>query len=251
MELHSPTERVIKIVDYISSRNDQGVTLSEIYKSLYIPKTTVFNIVNTLVTSGIVEEIGTDVKRFRLGFQAFVIAKRYVEKMSVIDIAQGILEEVSNLTSLTAFIAKQDKGRVFYIHKYEPANAIKTIANIGSSNYVHSTSLGKAYLMTLDDDELRKTLDMLDYKRITSKTITCKDELYKDILSSKQRGYAIDDEENVDGLMCFGAPLYNQLGEYEASISISGLFKANGSSELYGKLIKQAAEKISGQLGYR
>ena len=249
--MHSPTERVIRIVDYISSFTDKGVPLSEIVKELDIPKTTVFNIVNELLTHGVIEETGTTIKKYRLGFQAFVIAKRYVEKMSVIDISHPILKELSDLTNLTSFISKQDKGKVFYIHKYEPENAKKTIANIGSSNHVHSTSLGKAYLMTLTKDQLLEEVESLEYVPFTEKTILDKETLVEDIKLSRRRGFSLDNEENVDGLMCFGAPIFNEFGEYEASISISGLFKANGSTDLYGKLIKQAAKKISSQLGYR
>ena len=251
MELHSPTERVIRIVDYISSCNDKGATLSEIYKTLDIPKTTVFNIVNTLLVHQVIEEVGLEVKRYTLGFQAFVIAKRYVEKMSLIDIAKPILEEVSNLTSLTSFIAKQDKGRVFYIFKFQPENAKKTTANVGSADDVYSTSLGKAYLMTLTDEQLKDELATYTYRQKTRYTVSSKDELYKKVLQSKEKGYAFDNEENVEGLICFGAPILNQSGEFVASVSISGRFTSHGSTELYGKLIKQAAEKISAQLGYK
>ena len=251
MHEHSPTIRVIKIVDYISSFTDKGVALSNIVNRLDIPKTTVFHIVNTLVAEGIIEETGDNVKKYRLGFQAFVIAKRYVEKMTLIDIARPILKDVSELTNLTSFIAKEDKGKIFYLFKYEPEKAKKTMANIGSTNPIHSTALGKAYLMTLSDEELRGEINRLSFDQKTSHTIVNKQKLFDELEKAQKQGFVVDDEETHEGLICFGAPIVNQRGEYEASISISGMFDRLDSKALYGKLIKQAAIKIMEQLGYQ
>lgn len=247
---HSPTLRVIRIVDFISTYTDKGVPLRDIVKKLDIPKTTVFNILNTLVKEGVIEETGETVKRYRLGFQSFVIAKRYVEKMTSIDIASPILKELSDITNLTSFIAKQDKSSVFYIYKYRPENAKKTTANIGMSNYINTTALGKAYLLTLSNADLDEKLDHIEYGINTDQSITTKAELYKHIQDARRRGYAVDIEETFEGLHCFGAPIYNESGEYEASISISGYIADLSTIGLYGKLIKQAANKISTQLGY-
>lgn len=248
---HAPTLRVIMIVDYISSFDDNGVSLSDIYKNLDIPKTTVFNIINTLVSHGVIEETGSSIKKYKIGFQSYVLAKRYLEKMTLIQIAEPILKELSDITKLTSFVAKQDKSKVFYMFKYEPKDAYRTLANIGSTSNINSTSLGKAYLMTLSDEELKEKLQKIDYVKETEKTLITSEELYKEIIKSKKQGYSIDDEENMDGLVCFGAPIKNEYGEYEASISISGLFQTSDSKELYGRLIKQAAEKISQLIGYR
>lgn len=248
---HSPTLRVIKIVDYISTFTDKGVSLSNIVKNLDIPKTTVFNILNTLVSEEVIEETKGNIKHYRLGFQAFVIAKRYVEKMTLIDIAKPILKELSDLTNLTSFIAKQDKSRIFYVYKYEPALAKRTFANIGSANYVNSTALGKAYLISLSNQALKQKIDSLEFFQATKKSIIDKDEMFSQIVEARKQGFTIDEEESYEGLFCFGAPIYNQYGEYEASISISGVFDKLDSKDLYGKLIKQAADKISLQLGYQ
>jgi DNA-binding IclR family transcriptional regulator len=74
--------------------------------------------------------------------------------------------------------------------------------------------------------------------------------MFEHIQTIRKKGYTIDEEESYDGLICFGAPILNQNGEYEASISISGEVKDVESKDLYGKLVKQAAERISSQLGY-
>lgn len=251
MTYHSPTLRVIRIVDYISSYTDKGVILSDIVNDLNIPKTTVFNIVNTLVSEGVIEETGDTVKKYRLGFQSFVISKRYVEKMTVIDIARPILEELSEITQMTTFIAKQDKSKIFYLFKYVPTGASTTLANVGSDNYINATSLGKAYLLSLDNKELKEKIAELDCVQVTEHSITDPTDLYNHIQEYRSKGYTIDDEENHPQLVCFGAPVYNEKGEYEMSISISGQFEFLENKGLYGKLIKQAARRISEQLGYR
>lgn len=251
MKNHSPTLRVVQIVDYISSCTDKGVFLSDIVNDLEIPKTTVFNIVNTLVGEGIIEETRDAFKKYRLGFQAFVISKRYVEKMTAIDSARPILEELSEITQMTSFIAKQDKSKIFYLYKYVPAGASSTPANVGNDNNINTTSLGKAYLLTLNNKELKEKINEMECVQLTEHSIVDKQELYKHIVQYRSKGYSIDEEENHPQLICFGAPVYNTRGEYEMSISISGQFKFIENKGLYGKLVKQAARRISEQLGYR
>lgn len=248
---HSPTLRTIRIVDYISSFTDRGVVLSDIVKDLDIPKTTVFNILNTLVEEEVIEEIKEAVRRYRLGFQAFVIAKRYVEKMTLIDLATPILQELSYLTNLTSFIAKQDKSRIFYVFKCEAENAKRTSVNISSSNPMNTTSLGKAYLITLEDQTLKKKLETLEFFKLTDKSMIDKHQFYYHIVDARKNGFTIDHEETTEGLVCFGAPVFNQHGDYEASISISGSMIDSQTKDLYGKLIKKAADRISQQLGYK
>jgi len=248
---HAPTLRVVMIVDYISSFDDKGVALSDIVKHLDIPKTTVFNILNTLVDTEVIEETGTNIKKYRLGFQAYVLAKRYVEKMTLIQIADPIMKELSALTELTTFIAKQDKSKIFYIYKHEAVISYRTLANVGSANYINTTALGKAYLMTLTDDKLTEKLDEITYQKNTEKTIMKPEIMKIEIHQSQSRGFAIDNEEHDTGLVCLGAPIYNELGQYEASISMSGSTQILESIDLYGRLLKQAAEKISTLLGYR
>jgi len=69
--------------------------------------------------------------------------------------------------------------------------------------------LGKAVLAQLEDAEMSSFFKSLQLKKLTPKTICTKEELLKDLKLTKNRGYSINDEEYIQGLICIGAPLIN------------------------------------------
>ncbi len=251
MNNHSPTIRVVKILDLVSQHNQDGLKLSEIVSMLDIPKTTVFNIVNTLVKEEILEEQGDIVKVYHLGFKAFMIGNKYSENVDIVNISGPWLKELSEQTKMTSFIAKYDHLKMVYIFKYEPRGALITTANIGSKNYLHCSALGKAYLSTLDDETLNHVCNQLTYKKLTKNTIVHKEDLIKEIKKVKTNGYSIDNREIEDHMICFGAPVYNHLGEFEASVSLTALYNEKIDTKRCGQHIKQVANKISAKLGYQ
>ena len=248
MNNHEPTLRVVRILDLVSYYSEKGLSLKEIMDKLEMPKTTVYNILSTLVDQGVLDEVDEGFKKYKLGLSAYIIASRYIEKLDIIAVADNILKDLSDVTGLTSFVGKVDNKNIYYLFKYVPNGAKLTKAEVNSTNFIHSTSLGKAYLMTLNNGDLSNVIERLDYNSFTEFTIKNKEALRKDIIEAKQKGYSIDNEETEKDLICYGAPIIDKNGKFIASISISGLQKKDDTSPLYGKLIKQAAEKISEQL---
>jgi IclR family pca regulon transcriptional regulator len=64
-------------------------------------------------------------------------------------------------------------------------------------------------MANLDVEELNAFMKSLRLTKLTPKTITKKEELLKDLKTTKNRGYSINNEEYLLGLVCIGAPLIN------------------------------------------
>ena len=62
----------------------------------------------------------------------------------------------------------------------------------------------------------------------------------------------MDEEENNLGVRCVAAPVFNTLGEVEASVGVTGTIAqlARGSVPKVAELVREAARKISQQMGY-
>ena len=243
---HEPTMRVIKIIDLVSFNSDRGITIKEMMEKLDMPKTTVFNIVRTLVMEKMLKEVKDhNVIKYQLGFYTYVMASRYAEKLDVLKMAAPILKDLSDVTGLTSFVGKVNDQNIYYLYKYEPKDALPTKSLVNNANYIHSTALGKAYLSTLNDKELNKIVQTIDYHISTKFSIKDSKALLEDIKETKIHGYSIDKEETDIGLICYGAPIIDNQGQFIASISLSGIKTPKDMSDLYGKLVKQAADKIS------
>ena len=74
---------------------------------------------------------------------------------------------------------------------------------------LYARAMGKAILAQLDPIELSNLLAEIQIKKLTANTLFDKEEILKDIELTRNRGYSINNEEYVEGLICIGAPLMN------------------------------------------
>ena len=78
-------------------------------------------------------------------------------------------------------------------------------------------------LAFLPEERAKTIIDEIQFKQYTKKTITDKGELYRELGKISERGYAVDDEEYLEGSVCFAFPLFNEKSEIVAAMSVSGL----------------------------
>jgi IclR family pca regulon transcriptional regulator len=74
---------------------------------------------------------------------------------------------------------------------------------------LYARAMGKAILANLDPADLTNILAEIQIKKLTPSTLLDKEDILKDIELTRNRGYSINNEEYVEGLICIGAPLMN------------------------------------------
>ena len=127
-------------------------------------------------------------------------------------------------------------------------------SRIGMRNYAHSCAVGKVLLAFLPDSEVEGIIAQKGLPRLTKHTIVRPRELKQHLAHVRTQGYAVDDEENEEGIRCVAAPVRNDRGEVVAAISISGPSVRLTEERVHGKLKKQgmkSALEISEKLGYK
>lgn len=249
MKINRTAYRTIEILELLSM-NPRGLTLKEIISSLEIPRTSVFDILQSLIAKRMVVELNGDSKKYSIGLRAFEIGMSYLQNTNIIDVIKPILEEIAETTNRTAFFGVMDNNMVTYVYKYEPTNVIVTTSHIGTKNGLHCTSLGKAILSGLDEEALLSVAKEIEYTKNTEHTITCRKELLKEIDAVRERGYAIDKREIEEHILCFAAPVFDYDGNTIGAISLSGIYSEDIDFEKVGNKVKEAANKISKRLGY-
>jgi DNA-binding IclR family transcriptional regulator len=115
---------------------------------------------------------------------------------------------------------------------------------------LHSTSIGKAILAQLRDDEVTSITSRTGLERRTQHTITDAGALLSHLAGVRRRGYSVDDEENEGGIRCVGAPVFDHTGAVMGGISVSGLsFEIAPDDEALGTEVLTAARDVSLALG--
>jgi DNA-binding IclR family transcriptional regulator len=144
------------------------------------------------------------------------------KRKDIYEIAKPEIERLAEDTGSLANLMIEEHGRGVYLHRGEGHRAIQVNAQVGTRVYLHSTALGKTVLANLSEETVDGIIDRHGLPRITPNTITDRDELAEELGTVRERGYAIDDEERVEGLRCISAPVLSYTDTVVGSISVSG-----------------------------
>jgi IclR family acetate operon transcriptional repressor len=135
--------------------------------------------------------------------------------------AQPYLENINRATGETVHLAALQGDNVVTLAVREARHAVRVeTGKIGKVEAPHATSVGKAILAWLPEDEIRRIL-AAGMKRYTDKTITELPALLESLRIVRRNGYALDREEYLPGVICVGAAIRDQAGTVIGAISAS------------------------------
>ena len=145
----------------------------------------------------------------------------------------------------------EDDGAIVYLAQIECHNPIRAFHRPGTRTTIHSSAMGKAILSTWPDAAIRKLMEKVGMPGFTRKTLTNDRRFFADLEKTRERQWALDDEEATVGMRCVAAPIYNEFNEIVAAVSISGpttRLTYDRVGEL-GPRVKRAAADISTAIG--
>src|SRR5690625_2242651 len=111
---------------------------------------------------------------------------------------------------------------IVYIDIIESNFTLRMTDSIGSRSPVHATGLGKAIISHNEEKVIEELLNEVEIKPYTKNTLLNKKAILTDLKKTKERGYALDDEEIVEGARCIAAPIFEINGRVVGAVSISG-----------------------------
>jgi IclR family transcriptional regulator, KDG regulon repressor len=212
-------DRSLAIIDALANARDDA-SLAELAEKVKLHKSTVHRLTSILERHGILER-DTRSGRYRLGLRLFELGNIAMGRFDIRDRAHPHLEKLLYEVDETVHLCALEAGEVLYLDKIEPVRSVRMASRIGRRNPAHCTSVGKAILAFLPESEADDILRQHGLKRLTPKTITTPAELKADLKLIRDRGYAIDNEENEESVRCIGAPVLDHNGRPIAAISIS------------------------------
>lgn len=248
MKINRTTQRTVEILELVAS-TDRELTLSEIAEELSIPKTSAFDILETLVHSNMLYTKENGIKTYKIGVKAYSIGSNYSKTSLLLNASEPIIKELAELTGLTILIAKETSGEIVFTLKQEPEKKIIATPNIGDRLLVHTTSIGKSILAFSHKQD--RLLTKIDFCAQTDMSITSKDDLLREVEKIKEQGYAISNRENEAYTFSIGAPIFDHRGYVTAAIGTLGLYEESYDPMHDIALVKKAASEISRLQGYK
>lgn len=227
------------------------LSLAQMSSEMNMSKSTLHGIISTLVNvKFLVQE--QDTGRYWLGTRLFEIGSSIFNHWNVRNIAYPFLQQIVAEAGETVHMAILDDYEVLYINKLEASSSIRIVTDIGSRLPAHCTGLGKALLSGLSSFELLSMIREKGLKKYTESTITSHENLWRELELARERGYALDEQEFVEGLRCVAVPIFDHAGNIIAALSISGPVSRMRIEKLdrYRWSLQKAAGEISTQMGY-
>lgn len=241
-------EKAFAVLELLSHR-EQGTRLVDVVEQLSLPKSSAFVLLSCLQDLGYIARDGDG--RYRLSSRMFELGMRAVRNMDLTEMAVSHLEKLRDLTGMTVHLAGRDDGAVVYQSKIDGPGFVRFNTYVGKRASLHLTAVGKALAAYLPDAELDRVAARFDFSRGTDKAIKSERGLRLALKKVRERGYALDDEEEEPGVRCVAAPIRDHRGVVVASAGVVGL-----AADLRGEALKRVAaavtestNAISAQLG--
>ncbi len=243
-------DRALTLLELLARHRD-GLRPVDLTVLMGLNKVTVHRLLSTLAQRGFIERDSSG-HRWLLGLKMIELSSLRLNSLELKTEAQPILRRLIEQTGQAAHLAIRDRTEIVYIEKMETVHSMRMYSQIGKRSPAFSTALGKVLLAALPDEDLAAMLDRAELKPLTAGTITDTVTLARDIRQTRQRGYALDREENEPGICCLAAPVYDYRGQMIAAISTAGDrrdYLDDPGHPMIGQ-VKEAARQISRRMGY-
>lgn len=240
----------------ILGQSPHGITLRDLSARVNLPKGTTHRLLSSLVHFGFAQQ-DSENKKYSLGFKLVDLGHRLLSQLDFRNVAKPFLLDMAERTQETVHLVVLDQNEVVYIEKVESHDhrgGLRMASRIGLRNPAHSCAVGKVLLAHLPARRFEAVIRERGLVRRTKKTITHLKRLEEQLQSVRAQGFAIDDEENEEGIRCVAAPIRDETGWVIAAVSISGP-AIRMSLELIQRRLQRevmdTALKISKKLGFR
>ncbi len=243
-------DRAAQILDCFGF-DHQELSVSEIGAKTGLHRSTAHRILMALEYNDLIKQ-NPSTGKYHLGIKLFKLGHQAVSQLNLREICRPFLSRLMNDTKETIHLAVLDDDQVLYLDKVEGPHALRMPSRVGRHIPTYCTSLGKAMLSCLDDQEVKSILRRQTLKPHTENTVKNINQLLADLRSVRKRGYAVDNEEIEIGLRCVGAPLRDYTGGMVGAISVAAPSArlSEKNTPVIGRMVIAIAAEISEQLGF-
>jgi IclR family transcriptional regulator, acetate operon repressor len=242
--------RAMRLLDIVADGPVEGLSLSDLARSLGASKSTTLALARTLTTAGVLRDSRPG-PRYCLGTALIRLGDITRGQLPLGDICRPVLLDLADLTKMTARVAICDDGYPVFIERVDGPGSVRFHTPLGQREVPHASAAGKAILATMTQDRVKDICSATGMQRRTAHTVTDVDSLLTNLAEVRENGFAVDDEEDAEGIFCVGAAFFGHDGSCAGAVSVTGIkgdLPAWRMNEL-GRTVRRAANKVSDLLG--
>ncbi|HVR67762.1 MAG TPA: IclR family transcriptional regulator [Verrucomicrobiae bacterium] len=244
--------RALDLLDVLAGRGGSGMSLTELARALDISKPTAYAILQTYLARGLISDSGEgNQRRYRLGLALAKLGDVAIGSFGLVDAAMEELRRLTEELQMTSRVAILDDGHAVVVGRIDGPGAVRFDAALGRRELPHCSAVGKALLAQMPREEAKAILRRLGMPRRTAHTVTSIPAFLGELDRVAREGYAVDDEEDTEGVSCVAACVFDRGGKAAGAISVTGLKPRDWSRRrnLLAQAVKTCAARISQRLG--
>lgn len=243
------SERIFRTIECLAQNGPLG--LLELSQHLELNKSTVHRILTSLMCMDYVKQEPETLKYY-LSFKFCKISNQIIQQNNIISIAHPYIKELAEQTGETVHLVQIEGIHAVYIDKTEaPRSAVRLVSMVGKAIPLYCSGVGKALLADMEDSKIRSIWEKSDIRKLTPHTITDLSKLLDTIAEIRDKGYAVDNEENELGVRCIAVSLknYREQSSYAISISAPKNRLDDEKAEEYSAYILETKRRIEKDMG--
>jgi DNA-binding IclR family transcriptional regulator len=224
--------RAVALVEELA-RKRRPLGIAELARSLDLAKSTVANLCTALEGTKMIRRVDGG---WALGYKVVELGQAFLASTDLVDEFRRTATTLPVGGQETVLLAVLEGLEVVYLARHDGTQPIRLASDIGRRMPAVVTALGKAMLATLDEDELERRLASIDELPVlTERSHRTMDELRRDLDETRARGYALDDEQNTEGVACVSVAVPRRDGHTPAAVSAT-LLRARLTDDLRERL---------------
>lgn len=244
-------DRAFDVLETLAASADD-VALSQITERTGLPLGTVHRLLSALVARGYAAQ-NPATRLYGPGPGLLEVAARAAmsRRFDLVRIVRPYLQELTTTTDETSNLLTLHGDEGVYSEQVASSRLVRMFTEVGQRVPLYCTGGGKAILSGLPPDQLDAYLSRVELRMWTAKTLVSPQLLLRELARSRERGFALDDEEREVGVCCVAAPIFDRFGRCIAALSISGPITRMSLERAIslGSLVRHIADTCSGQLG--
>jgi DNA-binding IclR family transcriptional regulator len=246
----STLNRALDVLEKLAEGPVAGMTAAQLAERTGSNRVSVHRILATYVQHGLVRQDRPGAP-YRLGFRLLELGQQVIGDVDLVRVAYPLLEDLAERTGETCHLGLLSGAEAVYVAKIESSQSVRLVSHIGAHVPLYCTSLGKALLAAAAPGAREQLIAQQSFAARTEHTHTTPASLRTDLAAIRERGYAIDDLENEDGVRCVAVAVVDHTGAPVAAISVSGPIARVTPERVpaIAAMARSTAGELSGALG--
>ncbi len=237
--------KTVAILEVLHDHPD-GLSLQRIAEKTGQIKSSAHRILRSLIHHGYIEQDAPG-GAYRLGIQCLVLARRVRVATSLVELARPYSRDLCESFGESTYIAVLRDGRGVFLDVQETKRDLRLVGPLGAEVHFHATAAGKAMAAYFPKNRAEQFLAGFRREFLTKRTLVSRSQVEREWAAVRRLGYAVNDEETIQGAIFLAAPVFDAKRMICASISI-GLPKPRYSRKLGERIaarLKETCRRLS------